>query len=199
MDEKARVLSLIVAAFVLVIAGVFLFRQLSFLAPSVGCTEEAKLCPDGSAVGRVPPKCEFSPCPELRPGVANPASVYCEKLGGTLEIIQEEPGPNGGGQVGMCALPGGKTCEEGTLYRGECAGFPGADGTEKLNPAAEKLCSASSDCVPAGGCHPTECVNSKYFKENNNLACTAVCMGPLDCGAGRCECVLGKCAVVPKG
>jgi hypothetical protein len=29
----------------------------------VACTEEAKLCPDGSAVGRVPPNCEFAPCP----------------------------------------------------------------------------------------------------------------------------------------
>jgi hypothetical protein len=29
----------------------------------VACTLEAKLCPDGSAVGRVGPKCEFAPCP----------------------------------------------------------------------------------------------------------------------------------------
>ena len=28
----------------------------------VACTEEAKLCPDGSAVGRVGPNCEFAPC-----------------------------------------------------------------------------------------------------------------------------------------
>ena len=27
------------------------------------CTEEAKLCPDGSAVGRTGPDCEFAPCP----------------------------------------------------------------------------------------------------------------------------------------
>ncbi len=27
------------------------------------CTEEAKLCPDGSAVGRIGPNCEFAPCP----------------------------------------------------------------------------------------------------------------------------------------
>lgn len=26
------------------------------------CTEEAKLCPDGSAVGRTGPNCEFAPC-----------------------------------------------------------------------------------------------------------------------------------------
>jgi hypothetical protein len=30
------------------------------------CTEEAKLCPDGSAVGRTGPNCEFAPCPESK-------------------------------------------------------------------------------------------------------------------------------------
>jgi len=29
----------------------------------VACTLEAKICPDGSSVGRVPPDCEFAPCP----------------------------------------------------------------------------------------------------------------------------------------
>lgn len=29
-----------------------------------GCTEDAKICPDGSAVGRVLPDCEFAPCPD---------------------------------------------------------------------------------------------------------------------------------------
>ncbi len=29
----------------------------------VACTAEAKLCPDGSAVGRTGPNCEFAPCP----------------------------------------------------------------------------------------------------------------------------------------
>jgi len=31
--------------------------------PPVACTDEAKLCPDGSAVGRTGPHCEFTPCP----------------------------------------------------------------------------------------------------------------------------------------
>jgi hypothetical protein len=31
----------------------------------VACTMEAKLCPDGSAVGRTGPNCEFSACPVL--------------------------------------------------------------------------------------------------------------------------------------
>lgn len=27
------------------------------------CTTEAKICPDGSGVGRTGPNCEFAPCP----------------------------------------------------------------------------------------------------------------------------------------
>jgi hypothetical protein len=33
----------------------------------VFCTADAKLCPDGTAVGRVGPNCEFAPCPESTP------------------------------------------------------------------------------------------------------------------------------------
>ncbi len=33
--------------------------------PVVACTLEAKLCPDGSAVGRTGPNCEFAPCPTI--------------------------------------------------------------------------------------------------------------------------------------
>ena len=33
----------------------------------IACTEEAKLCPDGSAVGRTGPNCEFAPCPDVVP------------------------------------------------------------------------------------------------------------------------------------
>lgn len=29
----------------------------------VACTLDAKICPDGSAVGRTGPNCEFAPCP----------------------------------------------------------------------------------------------------------------------------------------
>lgn len=32
-------------------------------AKPIACTKEAKLCPDGSYVGRTGPNCEFAPCP----------------------------------------------------------------------------------------------------------------------------------------
>lgn len=37
---------------------------------SVVCTQEAKLCPDGSSVSRTGPNCEFAPCPKEEPAVS---------------------------------------------------------------------------------------------------------------------------------
>ena len=31
--------------------------------PKTACTQEAKICPDGTSVGRTGPNCEFAPCP----------------------------------------------------------------------------------------------------------------------------------------
>jgi hypothetical protein len=57
---------LIIAAVILIatllLAGVYFLSQKS--NNKVACTTEAKLCPDGSSVGRTGPKCEFSACPK---------------------------------------------------------------------------------------------------------------------------------------
>jgi outer membrane protein OmpA-like peptidoglycan-associated protein len=52
------------------------------------CTKEAKVCPDGSAVGRVAPSCEFAPCPG-------------------------EPAPTPPGSEVMCTMDA-KVCPDGT-------------------------------------------------------------------------------------
>jgi hypothetical protein len=39
------------------------------------CTKEAKVCPDGSIVGRTGPSCEFAPCPETAPAAETPAET----------------------------------------------------------------------------------------------------------------------------
>lgn len=46
----------------------------------------------------------------------NPASVYCEEQGYTLEIRTAEDGS----QSGICIFPDGSECEEWTYFRGEC-------------------------------------------------------------------------------
>ncbi|MDD1680756.1 MAG: hypothetical protein LUQ35_04020 [Methanoregula sp.] len=57
-------------------------------------------------------------------------------------------------------------------------------------------CTNDSQCVSAQCCHPTSCINSLYKQPCTQL-CTAVCTGPIDCGAGHCGCVEGKCQVIP--
>jgi hypothetical protein len=46
----------------------------------------------------------------------NPASVYCEKNGYTLEIRTAADGS----QSGVCVFPDGSSCDEWAYYRGEC-------------------------------------------------------------------------------
>ena len=46
------------------------------------------------------------------PGMSNPASVYCMKQGGTLEMREQA-----GGAVGYCRLPDGTVIEEWTFFR----------------------------------------------------------------------------------
>lgn len=54
-------------AFILIGGSYLLGKQSSSTTPPVGnqkaCTLEAKLCPDGSSVGRSGPNCEFAQCP----------------------------------------------------------------------------------------------------------------------------------------
>ncbi len=57
---------IIVVAFVAIMgsAGYFAYKQ--YFAPKpIACTLEAKICPDGSSVGRTGPNCEFAQCPEI--------------------------------------------------------------------------------------------------------------------------------------
>jgi len=48
--------------------------------------------------------------------MANPASVNCEKVGGTLTI--EKRGD--GGEYGLCNFLDNRSCEEWALMRGDC-------------------------------------------------------------------------------
>jgi putative hemolysin len=55
-------------------------------------------------------------------GMANPASVYCEGRGYTLEMRTDADG----GQYGVCIFADGSECGEWAFYRGEC-GPTGSD------------------------------------------------------------------------
>ena len=67
--------------------------------------------------------------PQSKPGMPNPASVYCEKNGGKLDLRQDASG----GVAGICIFPDGNECDEWAYFRGECK--PG-DSTEMPEPVA---------------------------------------------------------------
>ncbi len=47
--------------------------------------------------------------------LANPASVYCEQQGGTVDIRTDDSG----GQIGYCVFADGTEVEEWAYFRGE--------------------------------------------------------------------------------
>jgi hypothetical protein len=53
------------------------------------CTMEAKLCPDGSSVGRSGPNCEFSPCPTKESPAPTEKSTEDDKTEGNIVIPWE--------------------------------------------------------------------------------------------------------------
>lgn len=66
MIKKAYLFTVILGMIVLAgaVTGAFFYFNYQSTG-QVACTEEAKLCPDGSYVGRTGPKCEFSKCPDV--------------------------------------------------------------------------------------------------------------------------------------
>ncbi len=64
-------------------------------------------------------------------GLANPASVYCEEQGGTLEMREGEDGT-----TGYCVFDDGSECEEWAFFRGECEAGGALGGAGLANPAS---------------------------------------------------------------
>lgn len=55
------------------------------------CTMDAHMCSDGSAVGRIPPDCQFAPCPSERPiddilVSPTPSLTQTDQVACTLEV-----------------------------------------------------------------------------------------------------------------
>jgi putative hemolysin/predicted secreted protein len=77
--------------------------------------------------------------------IANPASVYCGQIGGTLEIRKDASG----GEFGMCMFANGTSCEEWALFRGE--GCKAGVAAVTITPSSGMANPASVACGKAGG------------------------------------------------
>ncbi len=72
----------IVVLVVLAVAGGAFYFKNRLLEP-IACTLEAKICPDGSAVGRTGPNCEFATCPTGSTS-GEATSTFPQKNSGTV-------------------------------------------------------------------------------------------------------------------
>ncbi len=89
----------------------------------VACTMDAKICPDGSAVGRIAPDCNFALCPVIVGGdkdahgcIPSAGYSWCEEKQKCLKVWEEDcdVSPDTGAQI---ANPASTNCidNNGTL------------------------------------------------------------------------------------
>ncbi|MBN2014761.1 MAG: DUF333 domain-containing protein [Candidatus Altiarchaeota archaeon] len=145
--------------------------------------------------GLLPPEGE-----DAEIGIANPASVYCEKQGGELRMVETPEG-----QAGYCVLPDGRVCEEWRFYS--------SNGSECVPPGEEEYevaeftrnpCNQDSDCVTPG--RYLMLSHCPYTSKCIDGRCTVICPSPYRilkefCGTstyGSCkdesDCVTGGCS-----
>lgn len=89
----------IVGAMTLVVIGGLWVASTRIVQAPVGekaCTMEAKLCPDGSAVGRTGPNCEFTPCPIMTATTTSTVTTTTTTtVGGGQSILPYKSGVSG--------------------------------------------------------------------------------------------------------
>ena len=102
--NKFRILLGVIFLLLFTISAFYLGQQFSKKSNKQTCTQEAKICPDGSTVSRTGPKCEFAACSatidnlvldKITPGLANwlKTAKDSEVIKITIWIKDENPPP----------------------------------------------------------------------------------------------------------
>lgn len=90
--NNIKIYLIIVLVIVVAAAGYFLYKLNWASQPKItACTMEAKICPNGAAVGRTGPNCEFAECPILKQSSGIKGIAM---LGPMCPIEKNPPDPN---------------------------------------------------------------------------------------------------------
>ncbi len=92
-NKKITILTVII---VLALGGGIYYFLVKNSQKPIACTQEAKLCPDGSYVSRTGPNCEFSPCPDQ---TANWKTSVSADTGATFKYPENLPVSPAGGST----------------------------------------------------------------------------------------------------
>lgn len=149
-------------------------------ASDVACTDDAKQCPDGSAVGRVGPNCEFAPCPgEEKVGCTLEAKLCPDgsavgRVGPNCEFAPcpgEEPAVDDAQDAcRVTCTTDVKECPDGSSVgrvAPDCA-FAPCSNDDVACPEDAKLCPDGSAVVRVG----PECEFAPCPNEESQMACT---------------------------
>lgn len=102
MNMKWNVLASVIVGIVMILTWIAMGVSTATKTSPQACTMEAKLCPDGSAVGRTGPNCEFAKCPTIatttpsRGGSILPYTSGVRgtvSLGPTCPVMRDPPDP----------------------------------------------------------------------------------------------------------
>lgn len=150
---------IIVAVAIVAFGGVFAYQYFVMLKEKnqqqrlTVCMQEAKVCPDGSSVGRTGPNCEFAPCPS--PNI-NDNKATC--AGGTIiDMSKNEFCPpvtrtyNNAGEVIRVYQKDGKNYIDVDLIKfvlvlnGEKSIYGGDNESEDCSPVVDAYCIVNND------------------------------------------------------
>lgn len=113
-----------------------------------GCTLEAKICPDGSSVGRSGPNCEFAPCPTVQPTTI-PTQIIISPT-----IIPSKIAPTANPNLNKNCISN-KNCPENTFCDYNTPGWMTSNGFQSGSPYGSQKCITkcqNNDECPSGEC-----------------------------------------------
>lgn len=172
------------------------------------CPMDAKICPDGSSVGRTLPGCNFAACPTLNPIVCQMDSKQCSDgsfVFRTLPNCAFQACPTPTPVPGQCVYPGytmisgglcQKTCPNGTVvtYPNDCqAPITCSTGTYLFNgsctpcPTGVAVSPGPAGC-PATPITPVTCPTGLVFVNGTCVFMPTICPIGVDVSPGNPAC-----------
>lgn len=161
----------------------------------VACTEDARQCPDGSFVSRVPPECEFAPCPsECDDDSTDDVESCSDSVTGQVHDVEPTTtsSSSGGGsgaayptcrdgyartddyacpRDGLCCLPEKRVCEE----------------SDRGYDVYNKGCTETADQRLCDHCNDDGTLTEKYCSDSGDiLAKTEECPDGYECEDAAC-------------
>ncbi|MDO8442793.1 MAG: DUF333 domain-containing protein [bacterium] len=147
----------------------------------VFCTQEAKLCSDGSYVSRTGPNCEFTKCPGESSGSGSAVTPTSSTSGGSsIKCLRYDPVCGTDGKTYGCGEADAQASGVGIVYRGECAKTT-TTSVSSTETAVKEECGKENERVNRDAlAGPITRVCCYGLKEDRSNKAYSICIKPLE-------------------